>query len=68
MQSVTVSPKYQIVIPKEVRETMNLRPGQKVQIAQYEGGIEIIFEKDIQDLRGVLKGACIDFERDGDRI
>ena len=41
MQSVTVSPKYQVVIPKTVREALNLRPGQKMQVVEYAGRIEL---------------------------
>lgn len=37
MQTVTVSPKFQVVIPKSVRETLHLRPGQKMQVVEYEG-------------------------------
>lgn len=56
MHTVTVSPKYQVVIPKAVREALQLRPGQRMQVAEYYGRIELIPEKDIKDLRGFLKG------------
>lgn len=68
MQSVTVSPKYQIVIPKTVREALNLRPGQKIQIVEYEGRIELIPERDIKELRGFLKGIDTKLEREKDRV
>jgi AbrB family looped-hinge helix DNA binding protein len=68
MQSVTVSPKYQVVIPKTVREALKLYPGQKMQIVEYAGRIELIPERDIKELRGFLKGINTDFTRDGDRI
>ena len=48
MQTVTVSPKYQVVIPKTVREALNLRPGQKMQVVEYAGRIELIPERDIK--------------------
>ena len=48
MHSVTVSPKIQVVLPKTVRETLNLRPGQKMQVVEYDGRIELIPEKDIK--------------------
>ena len=68
MQSVTVSPKFQVVIPKTVRESMNLRPGQKMQVVEYAGRIELIPERDIKELRGFLKGINTEFKREKDRI
>jgi AbrB family looped-hinge helix DNA binding protein len=68
MQTVTVSPKYQVVIPKTVRESLQLRPGQKMQVIEYEGRIEFIPERDINELRGFLKGINTDFEREEDRV
>jgi AbrB family looped-hinge helix DNA binding protein len=68
MQTVTVSPKFQVVIPRKVRESMHLRPGQKMQIVEYSGRIELIPERDISDFRGSLKGINTDFEREKDRI
>jgi len=68
MQTVTVSPKYQVVIPKAVRESLQLRPGQKMQVIEYEGRIEFIPERDINELRGFLKGINTEFEREEDRV
>jgi len=68
MQRVTVSPKYQVVIPKAIREALHLRPGQKMQIVEYDGRIELIPERDIKDLRGFLKGIDTEFKREEDRI
>jgi AbrB family looped-hinge helix DNA binding protein len=68
MQTVTVSPKFQVVIPKSVRETLHLRPGQKMHIVEYEGRIELIPERDIKELRGFLKGINTEFEREEDRV
>ena len=68
MQTVTVSPKYQVVIPKAIRQALHLRPGQKMQVVEYEGRIEFIPERDITELRGFLKGINTEFEREGDRI
>ncbi len=68
MQTVTVSPKYQVVIPKSVRETLKLRPGQKLQVVEYEGRIELIPERDIKELRGFLKGINTEFDREKDRV
>lgn len=68
MQTVTVSPKFQVVIPRDVRESLHLRPGQKMQVVEYAGRIELIPERDISDLRGFLKGINTDFERENERI
>jgi AbrB family looped-hinge helix DNA binding protein len=68
MKTVIVSPKYQVVIPKSVREALKLRPGQKMQVVEYEGRIELIPEQDIRDLRGFLKGINTEFKREEDRL
>jgi len=68
MQTVILSPKYQVVIPKSVRNALNLRPGQKMQVIEYNGRIEFIPERDIAELRGFLKGINTEFEREEDRI
>jgi AbrB family looped-hinge helix DNA binding protein len=67
MQTVTVSPKYRVVIPKTVRKALHLRPGQRMQVFEYNGRIELIPERDIKDLRGFLKGINTEFEREGHR-
>ena len=68
MPAVTVSPKYQVVIPRAVRERLQLRPGQKMQVVEYEGRVELIPERDIQELRGFVKGIDTEFEREDDRV
>jgi len=68
MQIVTVSPKFQVVIPKKVRQSLSLRPGQKMQVVEYDGRIEFIPERDITELRGFLKGINTEFKREEDRI
>lgn len=68
MQAVTVSPKFQVVIPRLVRESLKLRPGQKLQVVEYEGRIELIPERDIAELRGFLKGISTKVEREDDRV
>lgn len=68
MLSVIVSPKYQVVIPKTIREALNLRPGQKMQVVEYNGRIELIPERDIRELRGFLKGINTEFQREEDRV
>lgn len=68
MQTVTVSPKYQVVIPKEIREAMRLRPGQKLKVIEYEGRIELIPDRDISELKGFLKGINTNFSREDERV
>jgi AbrB family looped-hinge helix DNA binding protein len=68
MQTVTVSPKFQVVIPKEIREAMRIRPGQKLKIIEYGGRIELIPDRDICELKGFLKGINTEFEREDDRL
>ena len=68
MQLVTVSPKYQVVIPKTIREALKLYPGQKMQVVEYNGRIELIPERDIKELRGFLKGINTEFKREEDRV
>jgi AbrB family looped-hinge helix DNA binding protein len=68
MQTVTVSPKFQVVIPRDIRQSLQLRPGQKMQVLEYEGRIELIPDRDISELRGFLKGINTDFERENDRV
>ena len=68
MQTVTVSPKYQVVIPKNIRDALKLRPGQKLRVVEYEGRIELIPDRDISELRGFLKGIDTRVEREKDRV
>lgn len=68
MDTVTVSPKYQVVIPKNIRDALQLRPGQKMTVMAYNGRIELIPDKDISELKGFLKGINTDFIRGDDRI
>lgn len=68
MASVTVSPKYQIVIPKEIRESMGIVSGQKVQITSYQGRIEVIPLKPMKEMKGFLKGIDATVLRDEDRV
>ena len=68
METVTVSPKYQIVIPRAVRDAFDIRPGQKVQVIRYGDRIELIPLKPIQEMRGSLKGIDTMVEREPDRI
>lgn len=68
MQSVTVSPKFQVVIPRPVRDSLHLHAGQKMQVLEYDGRVEFIPERNITELRGFLKGIDTSFTREKDRI
>jgi len=67
MTTITVSPKFQVVIPKEIRKKLNLKPGQKLQVIQLGNRIEYIILKDIKESRGFLKGMNTYIDREGDR-
>lgn len=68
MTTVTVSPKYQVVIPKDVRESMGIFSGQKIQVLTYQNRIELIPIKPMKKMKGFLKGIDTDVERDEDRV
>lgn len=68
MKSVTVSSKFQVVIPREVRESMDLQPGTRVQVLQYENRIELIPIRETKSLRGFLQGIDTEVHRNEDRV
>lgn len=68
MTLVTVSPKYQVVIPKEVRDSMGIVSGQKIQILTYQNRIELIPIRPMKKMRGFLKGIDTSVKRDKDRV
>ena len=68
MTTVTVSPKFQVVIPKEVRESMGLVSGQKVQVLTYRNRIELIPIKPMKKMKGFLEGLDTEVKRDKDRL
>jgi AbrB family looped-hinge helix DNA binding protein len=67
MPVVTISPKYQVVIPREVRDQLDLAPGQKVQVVAYEGRVELVPLEPLQKARGFLRGIDTDVPREPDR-
>lgn len=68
MSTVTVSPKYQIVLPKKARESLGIRPGQRIRILEYENRLEFIPLKPMKTMRGSLKGMDTTIERERDRV
>jgi len=67
MDTVTISPKFQVVIPKDIRESLKLAPGQKVQAIAYENRIELIPQRPMKKMRGFLKGVDTDVPREDER-
>jgi AbrB family looped-hinge helix DNA binding protein len=68
MSLVTVSPKFQVVIPRAVREALGIKPGQKIQVVHYDNRVELIPLKPVKKTRGFLKGIDTTVERESDRI
>jgi AbrB family looped-hinge helix DNA binding protein len=68
MSVVTVSPKFQVVIPREIRESLGLEPGQKVQAFQYLNRVELIPVRAVREMRGFLEGMETSVPRERDRV
>lgn len=68
METVTISPKYQVVIPKSIREQLNLVPGQKVQMMAHGHHVEIVPLVPIAQMRGFLRGIDTSVQREDDRL
>ena len=68
MEAVLVSPKYQVVIPHAVRAALGIRPGQRMQVIQYEDRIELVPIRPTHEMRGFLKGIDTTIEREPDRV
>ena len=68
MKTVTVSPKFQVVIPRDVRETLGIKPGEKMQVINYANRIELVPVKKIKVMRGFLKGIDTTVIREKDRV
>jgi len=68
MEAVKISPKYQVVIPKRIRDALGLRPGQRLQIMEIGNRIELIPERSIEEMEGFLEGIDTDVPREDDRL
>jgi AbrB family looped-hinge helix DNA binding protein len=68
METVTISPKFQVVIPKAIRERLGLAPGQKIQAIAYDDRIVLIPVRPASEMRGFLKGIDTNVERESDRV
>jgi AbrB family looped-hinge helix DNA binding protein len=60
MEAVTISSKYQVVIPREVRKQFNLKPGQKIMFIPFNGTLRVVVVPPIKKARGMLKGLNTD--------
>lgn len=67
MYTVTVSPKYQVVIPLELRRRLKLEPGAKLMVLEFNGGLRLLPLKPPAALRGIARGVTPDIEREPDR-
>jgi len=67
MATVTISPKFQVVIPKKIRERLNLQPGQKVEAIIDRDRVALIPIRDVRELRGFLRGLDTTVDREDDR-
>lgn len=68
MQTVTISSKYQVVIPQKIRESIGIRSGEKAHVFSYKNRIEIVPVREMKKMRGIVKGIDTSFEREGDRV
>jgi AbrB family looped-hinge helix DNA binding protein len=68
METVTVSPKFQVVIPRKIRQSLGIKPGQKVQVIRYGDRIELIPLRAVKEMRGFLRGIDTTVEREQDRL
>lgn len=67
METITISPKFQVVIPKAIRERLKLQVGQKVQALVYGDRIELVPVRSARSLRGAFEGLDTTVPREGDR-
>lgn len=68
MNTVTVSPKFQVVIPLAVREELQIKPGERLHVLRYDNRVELIPVRPIESVRGLLRGMDTTIEREGDRL
>lgn len=68
METVSVSPKFQVVIPKAIREALGLRPGQRLQAMRYGDRVELLPLRPLSEARGFLAGIDSHVEREVDRV
>jgi AbrB family looped-hinge helix DNA binding protein len=67
METVTVSPRFEVVIPQSIRDALGIRPGQKLQVIRYGNCIEFLPLRPVREMRGFLQGVDTMVERETDR-
>jgi AbrB family looped-hinge helix DNA binding protein len=68
MERAKISPKYQVVIPKAIREELELKPGQMVQVIAHGDRIELVPIRSMREMRGFLSGIDTTVKRESDRV
>ena len=68
METVTLSPKFQVVIPQSIREALQLKPGEKLRVIRYGNRVEFIPVRSAREMRGSLEGMDTNIEREDDRL
>ena len=68
METVTLSPKYQVVIPRSIRKQLGIKPGEKIRVVLFENRLELIPVKSMKKTRGILKGMDVAIKRERDRL
>jgi AbrB family looped-hinge helix DNA binding protein len=64
MEAVTISSKYQVVIPRKIREKFNLKPGQRVMFIPYKKSLRMVIVPTIEEAYGMLEGMNVDNHRE----
>jgi AbrB family looped-hinge helix DNA binding protein len=68
METVKVSPQFHVVFPRKIRESLGIRPGQRLQVLVYEGRVELIPLREMKEMRGFLRGIDTRVQRNQDRV
>ncbi|MCC7310920.1 MAG: AbrB/MazE/SpoVT family DNA-binding domain-containing protein [Sulfuritalea sp.] len=68
MDTVTLSPKFQVVIPQAIRDALQLKAGEKLRVLRYGDRVEFIPVRSIKEMRGFLRGMDTNIEREDDRL
>jgi AbrB family looped-hinge helix DNA binding protein len=64
MNTVTISSKYQVVIPRSIRERFDLKPGQKIMFIPYQNTLRVVIVPSIEEAKGIFEGIDTDPDRE----